>query len=213
MIGRSSLGVAWLALAAMGCYPDRSVDSTTEFASVTTLFDNQASFETITKYALPDTVLYVPKLEGNEVPAVTQQAILSAIRTNLNSLGWTEVTDARATPVDVYVTAAVASQTYVGWVYDYWGYWGWYPYWPPGYGPGYGWGYPGYWYPYSYSTGSVIMGMVDARPSVSDKAPLVWTGAVNGVLADQAANVAIATAGINQAFEQSPYLKTGVAPK
>jgi hypothetical protein len=57
------------------------------------------------------------------------------------------------------------------------------------------------------------MGMVDARPSVSDKAPLVWTGAVNGVLADQAANVAIATAGINQAFEQSPYLKTGVAPK
>ena len=214
MIGRSSLGIAWLALAAMACYPDRAVDSTTEFAAVTTLYDNQASFQTITKYALPDTVLYVPKLEGKEVPAVTQQAILSAIRTNLNSLGWTEVLNARTTPVDVYVTAAVASQTYVGWVYDYWGYWGWYPYWPPGYGPGYGWGYPGYWYPYSYSTGSVIMGMISAAPQVEpSKAPLIWTGAVNGVLADATTNIAIATAGINQAFEQSPYLKTGVAPK
>jgi hypothetical protein len=214
MIGRSSLGIAWLALAATACYPDRSVDSTTEFASVTTLFDNQASFQTITKYALPDTVIYVPKLEGKEVPAVTQQAILSAIRTNLNTLGWTEVVNARTTPVDVYVTAAVASNTYVGWVYDYWGYWGWYPYWPPGYGGGSGWYYPGYWYPYSYTTGSVILGMVDARAQPgTERVPLIWTGAVNGVLADATSNIAIATAGINQAFEQSPYLKTGVAPK
>lgn len=213
MIGRSSLGIASIALAAIACYPDRAVDSTTEFASVTTLYDNQASFQTITKYALPDTVLYVPKDEDKEVPAVTQEAILSAIRTNLNSLGWTEVTNARAEPVDVYVTAAVASDTYVGWVYDYWGYWGWYPYWPPGYGPGYGWGYPGYWYPYSYTTGSLILGMIDARPTGSGKVPLVWTGAVNGVLADATTNIAIATAGINQAFEQSPYLKTGVAPQ
>lgn len=211
MIRRSSFGIAGLALAAMACYPDRSVDSTTEFASVTTLYDNQASFQTITKYAIPDTVLYVPREEGKEVPAVTQQAILSAIRTNLNALGWTEVANPKTTPVDVYVTAAVASNTYVGWVYDYWGYWGWYPYWPPGYGGGSGWYYPGYWYPYSYTTGSVIMGMVDGRANISGKVPLIWTGAVNGVLADATTNIAIATAGINKAFEQSPYLKTGVA--
>ena len=102
MIGRSSLGVAWLALSAIACYPDRSVDSTTEFASVTTLFDNQASFETITKYALPDTVIYVPAKEDEEVPAVTQEAILSAIRNNLNSLGWTEVVvPTQQNPADV----------------------------------------------------------------------------------------------------------------
>ena len=215
MIGRSSLGIAWLALAATACYPDRAVDSTTEFAAVTTLYDNQAPFETITKYALPDTVIYVPQKEDEEVPALTQEAILSAIRTNLNSLGWAEVTaPTTQNPADVYVTAAVASETYVGWVYDYWGYWGWYPYWPPGYGPGYGWSYPGYWYPYSYTTGSVIMGMISSAPNVQPgKAPLVWTGAVNGVLADATTNIAMATAGINQAFEQSPYLRTGVAPQ
>ena len=122
MIGRSSVGVAWLALSAIACYPDRAVDSTTEFAAVTTLFDKTAPFETITKYALPDTVIYVPAKEEEEVPAVTQEAILSAIRSNLNSLGWSEViAPTQNNPVDVYVTAAVASQTYVGWVYDYWG--------------------------------------------------------------------------------------------
>ena len=119
MIGRSSLGVACLALSAIACYPDRAVDSTTEFASVTTLYDNTASFQTITKYALPDTVIYVPAKEEEEVPALTQEAILSAIRSNLNDLGWAEVAvPTTQNPVDVYVTAAVASQTYVGWVYD-----------------------------------------------------------------------------------------------
>ena len=49
MIGRSSLGVAWLALSAIACYPDRAVDSTTEFASVTTLYDKTAPFASITK--------------------------------------------------------------------------------------------------------------------------------------------------------------------
>ena len=55
--------------------------------------------------------------------------------------------------------------------------------------------------------------MISTDPQVQPgKVPLIWTGAVNGVLADATTNIAIATAGINQAFEQSPYLRTGVAP-
>jgi len=209
MLARSTLGITWLALTAMACYPDRSVDSTTEFASVTTLFDKEASFETVTKYALPDTVLYVPKLE-DEVPAATQAAILSSIRTNLNQLGWTEVTNPRTTAVDVYVVATVTSETSTYWVY-WWDYWGWYPYWPVGWtGASSSWYYPGYWYPYSYTTGTVLIGMADARPTVTDgRIPLMWSAGVNGVLADQGTNVSIATAAIDQAFQQSPYLSGG----
>jgi len=209
MLARSTLGITWLALTAMACYPDRSVDSTTEFASVTTLFDKEASFETVTKYALPDTVLYVPKLE-DEVPAATQAAILTSIRTNLNKLGWTEVTNPRTTAVDVYVVATVTSETSTYWVY-WWDYWGWYPYWPVGWtGASASWYYPGYWYPYSYTTGTVLIGMADARPTVTDgKIPLMWSAGVNGVLADQGTNVSIATAAIDQAFQQSPYLSGG----
>jgi Domain of unknown function (DUF4136) len=209
MLARSILGITWLALTAIACYPDRSVDSTTEFASVTTLFDKEADFETVTRYALPDTVLYVPALE-DEVPAATQAAILTSIRQNLNQLGWTEVLNPRTNPVDVYVVATVTSQTSTYWVY-WWDYWGWYPYWPVGWtGASASWYYPGYWYPYSYTTGTVLIGMADARPTVTDgRIPLMWSAGVNGVLADQGTNVSIATAAIDQAFEQSPYLTGG----
>ena len=55
--------------------------------------------------------------------------------------------------------------------------------------------------------------MISSDPQVQPgKAPLIWTGVVNGVLADATTNIAVATAGINKAFDQSPYLKTGVAP-
>ena len=210
MLGRSTLGITWLALTAMGCYPDRSVDSTAEFAAVSTLFDKEAVFTTVTKYALPDTVLYVPKGD-KEVPALTQNAILASIRENLNALGWTEVAKpSAATPADVYVVATITSETNTYWIY-WWDYWGWYPYWPVGWtGASANWYYPGYWYPYSYTTGTVLIGMADARQQPANgRIPLIWTAGINGVLADQSTNVAIATAAIDQAFEQSPYLKGG----
>ena len=213
MIGRSTFGIACLAVVTVACYPGRSVDATSEFVSVTTLYDKAAPFEAITKYALPDTVLYVPRKDKEEVPAATQSAILSQIRTNLAALGWQEVINARTTPVDVYVVAAVTSTTYIGWVYDWWGYWGWYPYWPVGWGANTNWYYPPYWYAYSYTTGTVVLGMIDGRPQASgQQVPLVWSAGVNGVLDGQAANITIATAGINQAFQQSPYLSEGVQP-
>jgi hypothetical protein len=49
--------------------------------------------------------------------------------------------------------------------------------------------------------------MVDGTaPAAEERVPLIWTAAVNGVLADASTNLAIATAGIDQAFQQSPYL-------
>jgi hypothetical protein len=209
MIGRSTLGLAWLVLGLTACYPDRAVDSTSEFATVTTLYDKAAPFGSVTKYALPDTVLYVPK-DSAEVPASTQNAILSAIRTQLNLLGWQEVVNPTpSNPVDVYVMTSVTKQQnvvlgYGGW-YDYWG---WYPYWPPGWGGGAGWYYPGYWYAYSYETGTVLMQMANAHAAnvAENQVPLVWVGAVNGVFENPSTNVSIATAGIVQAFKQSPYL-------
>ena len=210
MIGRSTLGIAWLALVATACYPDRSVDSTSEFASVTTAIDNTADFSTITKYAMPDTVLYVPK-EDKEVPAATQAAILSQVRQNLNALGWQEVTNPSATnPVDAYVTNIITTQLNVYYYYYWWDYWYWYGGWPPGWGGGYGWYYPPTWYTYAYTTGTLMMSIINAKTSAvpgRDKiVPVVWSGAANGILADQATNVAIVTAAIDQAFKQSPYL-------
>jgi hypothetical protein len=214
MTGRTTLGLAWivLGLGTAACYPDRAVDSNSEFATVTTLYDKTAPFQNVTKYAMPDTVLYVPK-DSAEVPAATQNAVLSAIRTQLNLLGWQEVVNPSATnPVDVYVVSSITKTKnvfigYGGW----WDYWGWYPYWPPGWGGGYGWYYPGYWYAYSYETGTLLMQMINAHGTVGDnKVPIIWAGSVNAVFENPSTNISVATAGIQQAFRQSPYLKEGV---
>jgi hypothetical protein len=211
MFGRSIRGVVGLAFAAAACYPGRSVDSTTEFASVTTSFDTEADFATVTRYALPDTVMYVPRGD-DEVPAVTQATILAQLREELNALGWTEVVAPSATnPADVYVGAVITTTLNVYYYWGWWDYWYWYPYWPLGYGASSNWYYPPYWYTYAYTTGTLLISMVDARTTSPgagpDRVPIIWSAGVNGVLADATTNVAIATAGIQQAFEQSPYLR------
>ena len=204
MLKRWILGVACVVTAA-GCYPGRSVDSSTELASVTTAFDTTANFDAVTRYAMPDSVLYLP-VGDEEVPATIQAGILSQLRQNLNALGWQEVIDARANPVDVYVTAMITTADYVYYYWDWWYYWGWYPYWPLSASAGTNWYYPPYWYAYSYSTGTVLISMVDAHNISNSRVPLIWSSAVNGVLADVSTNLSIALQGIDQAFAQSPYL-------
>jgi uncharacterized protein DUF4136 len=202
------LGVACLGIVA-ACYPERSVDSTTEFASVTTLVDTATNFSTVTRYAMPDTVLYIPGNDRDEVPAAVQSSILAKLRENLNALGWVEVINPTATnPVDVYVTSVISTETNIYYYWGWWGYWGWYPYWPLSYGASTNWYYPPYWYAYSYETGTLLVSVTDARADAQrpDRIPLVWSFAVNGVLADPATNISIALAGIDQAFAQSPYL-------
>jgi hypothetical protein len=205
MIKRWILGVACVAIATTGCYPERSVDSTTEFAAVTTLFDTTADFASITRYALPDTVLYLP-VGDDDVPPATQLAILNQLRENLNALGWQEVTDAHTTPVDVYVSAMITTAEYIYYYWDWWYYWGWYPYWPLSAGVGSTWYYPPNRYAYSYTTGTVLVSMIDAHGISDNRVPLIWSFAVNGVLADATTNLSIALQGIDQAFAQSPYL-------
>ena len=211
MNGRSSLCIAALALTVTACYPDRSGDYYSDFASVTTLYDTAATFSNIQTYALPDTVVYVPNADNKEVPAVTQSAILSTLRTQLNALGWQEVVNPpQNNPADVYVAAYVTTQLNVYWTFigcAYWCYWG---YWPIGWSgsASTNWYYPGGWYPYAYETGSLLVGLADGRaqPS-SERVPLIWSLGVNGVLADASTNINIATAGIEQGFAQSPYLR------
>lgn len=211
MIGRSLVSIVALAVAVTACYPDRSGDYYSDFASVTTLYDTAATFSSVQTYALPDTVLYVPREEGQEVPAVTQSAILSTLRTQLNALGWQEVVNPSQTnPADVYATAYITTQLNVYWTFIWWDYWYWWGYWPLGWSSASAnWYYPGGWYPYAYETGSLLIGLADARDPQpgAQRVPLIWTMGVNGVLADASTNIGIATAGIEQAFAQSPYLK------
>ena len=202
--------LAATAAAVAACYPD-DISSTEELDTVTTLYDKQHDFGAGVTYALPDTVVFIDEdgTAGDDESDVSHQyddQIIASIRENLNAAGYTELTGAAARNADLAVLASSTTATTVGVYYDWWYYWGYYPYWP-GYAPGWGYGYPPVSVAYAYSTGTLIMTMIDLKNAdVANKSiPVLWIGAVNGVLTGNS-SVARVTNGIDQAFVQSPYL-------
>jgi hypothetical protein len=145
--------------------------------------------------------------------------ILEAVERNLEALGYVKATGASGDPPpDVIVSVGtIQANNYVAYVsYPWWGYYPsyyyYYYYWWSYY---YGWwGY----YPYyptttvvNYPTGTVLMQMLSTSDAdeVNERVPVVWTGAVRGLLesSDEVTASARINGGIDQAFAQSPYLK------
>ncbi len=183
-----------------GCYPD-GPDYVEDFDVVLTYFQDDYNFSSKNTYARPDRIV---KITGNVqegedpvfIPDATATLILAKIDANMASLGWNLV-EIDEDP-DLLLTPASMETTTITYYYDYW-YWWWGGYYP-------GWGYPPY-YVSAYSTGTLIMGLVD--PTVvgaNGNAISQWTGALNGVLTNSYDANRI-NALIDKAFAQSPYLK------
>jgi hypothetical protein len=119
--------------------------------------------------------------------------ILNIIESNMSDLGWEKVDDPEN--ADLVLFPAVWSNTTVVYWYDYWC---WYYY----YYCGWGWYYPTY---TTYTTGTLVMTLIPTDNSVEPY--LAWTGAINGLMSGSY-DVSRVTKGINQAFQQSPYLDT-----
>lgn len=188
------------ALVASGCYPSR-VESIDDFDTATTLHAPGADFSTVGTYAIVDTIFEIGDSSGPAIDHGFDASVLANLKTNLNALGWTEV-DEHTTQPDMMVAVAVTTSTNVGWAggwYDwYYGWWG-----------GWGWYYPPVYYPYSYQTGTLLVGMVDTDGAGGGTVtvPVVWVAAINGVLrSTSSATVARINELIDQAFAQSPYL-------
>lgn len=187
------------------CTPNSGV-TVAESDVVLTLFDDKFDFGAATTYRLPDTVIHLTS-SGEDDPSIgrdNDEEILALVESNFTARGYTKVAD--TAPSDFVVTVSVTSTQFWNIVGGCWyGCWGWWGGWPPG-----GWN-P--WFPpvagYSFTTGSLLVDMVDPDDLDGDKMPLRWEGAANGVLSDTAANLQNRYArSINQMFEQSPYLKS-----
>ena len=199
-----------------GCYPNKT-DYVEEFDMAGTLYDEEANFSSYTTFHVVDTVMHLTE-DGEDDPNLSREHdefILETVRQNLAARGYTEL----ATPdennkPDLEVFVQVMSQdfyTYYSYWYNYWGYypcWGW---WYPGWGgpwyPGYHW-YPGY--VSSYSTGSLMVEMLDTNVPVdlSETPGFVWAGIINGLLTSNTANTrARLDKQLNQLFVQSPYIQ------
>lgn len=216
-----------ISLLVVSCYPE--FDATvSELDLAITKYDDEQNFPDLSSFYLYDTIVYITEddeLFSNDVDHTQGPHILAQVRENLTNLGWTEVTDTvGGNDADVSILIS-ALEVDVSYYYNYWwNYWNWYPWgsWYPWY-PSYP-GYPGYpWYPsypsyptYGYTVGTVLIDMINmdevVQPSPfsdtpSIKIPIVWTGAVNGILTgtDEYIETRL-TKQIGQVFEQSTYL-------
>jgi Domain of unknown function (DUF4136) len=188
-----------------GCYP-QGPDYIEEMDVVITKHQETYDFASKATYAMPDRIVKITGdvAEGQDpqfIPDVTAQKILAQIASNMTALGWQRV-DISASP-DLLLAPAAWETTTVYYYYDYWYWWygGYYPYYP-------GSGYPPTTYYSSYTTGTLIMSLIDQTVVGGDGTPILqWTGAINGILTGSY-DATRMNKSINKAFEQSPYLKT-----
>jgi hypothetical protein len=186
------------------CYPD-GPEYIEQYDLVYSNYDDTYGFEAKKTYAIPDKIMKVDDDlitgEGpNFVKDTYAKPMLEQINKNMSEYGWTKVEkddnpDVMLAPVAYELTTTV-----------YWGYGGYWDWW---YGGWYGWYYPYYPVTTTYSTGSLVVNMLDPNDlSANDKARVAWTFVVNGLLEGSTTSFTSRyTKGINQAFEQSPYIK------
>jgi len=173
---------------------------------VTTAYATAANFGESTVAVVSQVAVAV---DGASQPSITYLAIpavTTAITSNYQARGYTVVAmdpgDAPP-PGASYVVETTALRTTTVWYPCYW--WGWWG--VPVDTCAYPWTTPG------YSTGSLLITMTDvsclAASSCSGPPAAIWMALGDSALPDAAAgaDVSVAVTAINQAFEQSPYLK------
>jgi hypothetical protein len=188
----------------LGCYPGGPT-FTEDLDMVVTNHDTSFDFQKLGTFALPDRVVKITGkiIEGQEPDFVSDlyaPSILAAVRQNMKSMGWTEVSE--LSNPDVIILPSAISTTNNIWYYESW-YWGWY----------YPYSYWGWYYPYpiyggSYTSGSLFVQITYPDGiTAADNIPVVWSCVFNGLLegSTESVNQRI-TSGVNQAFQQSPYL-------
>jgi hypothetical protein len=186
-----------IALVMGSCYPG-GTEYYEDTDVVYTNYDMEFDFSSKGVYSIPDKIV---KIEGDvaegEEPEYVKEPyntqMLTQIKKNMTALGW--ITTEDPADADLVLFPAVWTNTTI---YYWYNNWCWYYYYC-----GWGWGYPS---ATSYTTGTLLMTLVaDGEDYIEPTR--VWTGAINGLLSG-AYNTARVTKGIDQAFTQSPYLKT-----
>jgi hypothetical protein len=203
------IGLLALALGmGVGCYPGDPT-SISEFDAIATVRSPDYTFSNTLSFYMPDTIVQINEDDPDaiDINRDNDDEILAKVRQNLLALGWDELSDADVEGGQVPDLAVgnliVATENTQWWItyppgcWDPYWCWGWY--WPPWVGST------------TYSAGSYFVVVVDAStvsdPGQDDEFEVAWGGAMNGVLSSsEQSNFTRLLDGIDQMFEQSPYL-------
>ena len=196
--------IAAMPVVLLSCYP--AGPEYVEDVDITyTTYDQKFDFQSRGTYAMPDKIVVDVEIEDGDTTYIYMKdvfatPILAAIDDNMKANGWAKVGLA-GTPDVVVTPAGISSTTYF---YSYW-----YDWWYGGWYGGWGWYYPPYYTVSSYTTGSMIITMAD--PNVGTDNPInqsqtAWIAVGNGLFSG-AYDISRVTKAIDEAFDQSPYLK------
>ncbi len=180
---------------------------------VRTSYDTKANFGNYKNYYINDTVYaYIPGsgstlnlqkwIYGNDSKA---KSLLDKVKSNMDSRQYTGgIGKDYKSNTDLALRVAYIQDVnyFMTYVYPYYSYWWYYWWW-------------GYYYPYpfpvvySYETNSIVIDMIDAK-NVTDKGyTAVWNAYGTGIATgDNQYDGSKALGAIDQAFSQSPYLKS-----
>ena len=202
----------------LSCYPN-GPSSPEDMDLVGTSYDKDFNFSQVSTFSLPDTVIHI-QAQGQEdsLSREHDSLIINRVRAQMVTLGYQEEPLDTLNPADVIMLISATSSTNSGLFFDpawWWGYWGWWPGWgypnAPVWGPGWGLGFPaGFPIYINYSTGTLFITMIDPENTdVEEKTIAVtWLAAINAMLSGGTQDrVQRIVDNIDQAFEQSPYLK------
>lgn len=192
-----------LSLLFVSCEKDPDTDKLYNDYLVLTNYDSSANFQELSTFYVIDSILIIDnKNETTYWKNSNSQKIVDAYNENFIARGFTKAdsgADADMVFQISYINTTYYFNNSVGpWWSNYPGYWNW---------GGWGWYYPFSFY-YAYSTGSIIGELVNTTTPLSgNKLPIIWNSYICGLLNGGNLSYSRTMAAINQAFEQSPYLK------
>ena len=201
----SFLALAMACVLIVSCQKDPDTDKLDGSYLVYTNYDTGTDFKSINSFYVIDSILIIDNSEKSTYwNNGNSQKIVNAFEAQLATAGYEAVESIEE--ADAVLQLSYVNNTYYFNAYNPGPWWNTYPgYWNWG---GWGWYYP-YSFSYSYSTGSIIGELVDTNaPSpTNDKLTVVWNTYICGLLNGNNLSLSRTMEAIEQAFEQSPYLK------
>lgn len=204
------LAIALVGVAFCACQKEPSTSSLHKDYLVYTAYDTDTDFARFDTYYIPDSILLIGGADKTEYwKDANALEIVNTAVARMNAAGYTRTEDKEAASVGLQLSYVKKVTYFVGYDYPYW--WWYYPYyWTPGYwGDWMGWHYP-YRVYYGYTAGSLLVEMVDldADQESGKKLPIVWDSFIGGLLtSSESVNQQRTVEAVEQAFDQSPYLK------
>ena len=191
-------------LSISSCQKDPDIDKLDNSYLVYTNYDNGTDFKSFSTFHVIDSILIIDNSEKTTYwNNANSEKIVDAFNAKLALAGYEPA--GNETEADIVLQLSYVNTTYYFNVYNPGPWWNSYPgYWNWG---GWGWYYPFSFY-YAYSTGSIIGELVNTTTPLSgNKLPIIWNSYICGLLNGGNLSYSRTMAAINQAFEQSPYLK------